>query len=117
MARIRLSTDRLYVDIGPWEALLAVRGSFSLPLSQVRGATDDGSYLRDGLGLRCPGTFWPGLVAEGTFRKNAQRVLALWRRGQQIVVIELANAKWDRILLGCADAKATVADINKVLAG
>lgn len=103
------------VTLTPFEALRALQGSFEVPLGKIRGATDDSGYLKESLGLRSPGTGFPGLIAEGTFRKDGQHTLSLWRKGQEIVVVELTDSKWDRVLIGCPDAKNLALRINKQL--
>lgn len=116
MVTVTISNENLRVEIGPLEAIQALQGSFSIPLSRVRGATHDQNYISAGLGLRSPGTGLPGMVARGTFRKIGEKTLALWRRGQEIVVIELENSKWDRLVIGCEDAKTLSNLINSALA-
>lgn len=116
MAKVSISGTALHVTIGWFEAIRSLRGSFDVPLDKVRGATEDPKYLGiNEVGLRSPGAGIPGLVADGTFRKNGQRILSLWRRGQEIVVIELADSKWDRLVIGCDDAKKLVGIINKAI--
>lgn len=115
MAQVSIAGDRLRVYIGVLETIQALQGSFSIPLSNVRGATEDENYIRSALGFRSPGTGFPGLVAKGTFRKIGEKVLTIWHRNQQVVVIELVNSKWDRLVLGCEDAKSLADSINKAL--
>ena len=116
MAKASITDNGLRVNIGWFEALRAVQGSFELPLTNLRGATEDPKYLGVGeVGLRSPGAGIPGLLADGKFRKNGQTILSLWRRGQEIVVVELVDAKWDRLVLGCDDAKALAIEINKAI--
>ncbi|WP_281640176.1 hypothetical protein [Aurantimicrobium minutum] len=113
MATISCSKDTLHVNMGFWERFGSLSRNLTIPLSNVRGATDDPSFIKDGsLGLRSGGTGFPGLIAEGHFRKNGDKLFALWRRGEQIVVIELQNEKWDRLVLGCSDAHALAQEIN-----
>ncbi len=112
MAKLSITNDQIRISLSAFEALQALQTSFSVKLSQVRGATEDSDYIRGGLGLRSPGTGFPGVVAKGTFRMNGQKVLSLWSRGQEIVVIELSDSKWDRVLLGCYDAKSLASKIN-----
>ncbi|WP_281786840.1 hypothetical protein [Aurantimicrobium sp. INA4] len=83
-----------------------------VPLSHVRGATDDPSFIQHGLGFRSGGTGFPGLIAEGHFRKNGDRLFASWRKGDQVVVIELEGEKWDRLVIGCTNAKSLAQLIN-----
>ncbi len=117
MAKISIVGNALRVNMGWFETLRALQVAFEIPLDKVRGATNDLQYIgfRE-LGIRSPGTGFPGLIAEGTFRKIGQTTLSLWRRGQQIVVIELADSKWDRLVLGCDDARALADQINTVIA-
>ena len=116
MATITITNDSLRVSIGAFEAVQALQGSFSVPLSSVVGATEDPNFIRaGGLGFRSPGTGLPGVIARGTFRKIGERTLSLWGRNQEIVVIQLINHKWDRLVVGCDDARSLVAVINKAI--
>ena len=116
MAKASITEHGLRVKVGWFEALLAVQGSFELPIANLRGATEDPKYLGQGeVGLRSPGAGIPGLLAAGKFRKNGQTILSLWRRGQEIVVVELLDSRWDRLILGCDDAKALVREITKAI--
>ena len=115
MAKIVIKNGVMHVSIGFLESIRALQRSFDVPLEKVRGATEDNNFVRAGLGMRSPGTGFPGLVAEGTFVKHGQRALSLWRRNQEIAVIELQDSKWDRLLFGCDNAKQIVGTINQSL--
>jgi hypothetical protein len=116
MAKVTIENGALRVSIGALETIQALQGSFSLPLSSVRGATEDPNYIRAGIGLRSPGTGFPGFIAKGTFRKIGEKTLSLWRKDQEIVVVVLENAKWDRLVIGCDDAKKLAGQINNAIA-
>jgi hypothetical protein len=116
MAKVEIKNDRLQVSIGAFEAAQALQGTFSVPLTCVLGATEDPNFIRVGsLGIRAPGTGFPGVIARGTFRKSGERTLSLWSRNQEIVVIQLIDHKWDRLIVGCDDAKSLVSLINRAL--
>jgi hypothetical protein len=112
MAKVSVTNDELRVSIRAFESIQALQRSFSIPLELVRGATEDSNYIKDGLGFRSPGTGFPGLIAKGTFRKVGEKTLCIWNKDQEIVVIELVNAKWNRLVLGCEDAKLIAMMIN-----
>lgn len=116
MANVSVENQKLVVSIGALEAIQALQRSFSIPLSSVRGATEDPNYIRAGLGFRSPGTGLPGVVAKGTFRKIGEKSMSLWSRDQEIVVVALVNAKWDRLVLGCDNAKVLASMINNAIA-
>lgn len=115
MAKVEIKNNKLYVELSLFEKIRAVTNSFELEFAQIRGVTDDPNYIKSGLGFRAPGTGLPGVVAEGTFYKNGVKKLSLWRRGQETVVLELQNSKWDRLILGCADAKKLSKEINAAI--
>ena len=116
MAKVAINNEHLQVSIGAFEAVQALRVSFSVPLSCVVGATEDPNFIRaGGLGFRSPGTGLPGVIARGTFRKPGEKTLSLWGRNQEIVVIQLINHKWDRLVIGCDDAKSLVTMVNSAI--
>ena len=112
MPTISLNAGNLFVNFSFWEKVGGLTGNIVVPLSHVRGATDDPTFIEHDLGFRSGGTGFPGLIAEGHFRKNGDRLLAMWRKGEQVVVIELEYEKWDRLVIGCEDARALAQLIN-----
>lgn len=115
MAQVSIVGTNLRVQISNFEALQALQTSFEIPLAKVRGATEDSNYISSGIGLRSPGTGFPGLIAKGTFRSPGQKILSLWRKGQQVVVIELADSRWHRLLIGCEDSSKLAALVNNAI--
>ena len=114
MPRLELTERDLIVHLGFWEALAALSKSIRVPLSHVRGATDDEGFQGAALGLRAPGTAIPGVISAGTYRKRGEKLFAYVTRGTHPVVIELSDQRWDRIVLGVADAREAAARINAV---
>jgi hypothetical protein len=117
MASVEISGSSLTVVMSFWERVGSLSSDFSVPLTSVVHATDDPTFIRHGLGFRTGGTGMPGFVAQGRFRKNGNRIFANWRRGEQVVVIDLQGQKWDKLAIGCADAKETATAINIAIAG
>ena len=117
MPSITLTGSTLNVEMSFWERVGSLSSNISVPLTAVVHATDDPTFIRHGLGLRVGGTGMPGFIAEGHFRKNGNRIFANWRRGEQVVVIDLQGQKWDKLAIGCPDAKALATQINTAIAG
>ena len=98
------------------EKVLTYRRNIIIPLSQVRGATEDSTFMNESLIIRLSGAIGiPGLFSYGLFAKRGDRVFSVWRRGQNVLVLELSNSKWTRIVIGTNDAKALSAEINSKL--
>lgn len=65
MPRLELTDRELVVHLTAWESIWSLRRSFRVPLAHVRGATEDNGFGGRALGLRIPGTYFPGLIAAG----------------------------------------------------
>ncbi|PZX26927.1 conserved hypothetical protein [Cupriavidus phytorum] len=116
MPRLELTDRELVVHLTPWESIWSLRRGFRVPLAQVRGATEDNGFDGKALGLRLPGTYFPGLIAAGTFIKGGDRQFVYTSRKLQTIVIELARHDWARLVIGVPDARAEAARINAAVA-
>lgn len=116
MPSLELTSHELVVHLTAWGSLWSLRRSFSVPLSQVRGATEDNGFGGAALGVRIPGTYFPGLIAAGTFIKGSDKQFVYTRRKLQTIVIELAGNHWARLVIGVPDARAEATRINAAVA-
>lgn len=115
MPRLELTDRDLIVHLSFWEMLAAFHRSVRVPLTKVRGATEDNGYSGADMGLRLPGTYLPGVIAAGTYYNNGDKQFVYVTRKSHPVVIELADERFVRIVLGVADARAATAHINAAL--
>lgn len=115
MPTLTLTPDELIVHMNLWETLAALQRTIRIPLANVRGATEDTGFNSSSLGLRMPGTSLPGVIHAGTFLKGGDRQFAYLTRSTRPVVIELANERWARIVLGVADPRRAAAAVNAAL--
>lgn len=116
MPRLELTEHELIVHLSKWEALVALHPTLRIPLSQVRGATEDSGFGWMSMGWRMPGTHLPFVIAAGTFLKGGDRQFVYTRRKRNAIVIELAGNDWTRLVIGVADAHAETARINAAVA-
>lgn len=119
MPKLELTDSELIVHLGKWEALMALLPGVRVPLTQVRGATEDftfGGPSGFGLGWRVPGTHVPFVVAAGTFVKKGDRQFVWTHRLLKTIVIELEDNKWTRLVVGVRDPHGEVARINAAVA-
>lgn len=116
MPRLELTESELCVHLAWWEKLSAFRGDVRIPLSEVRGATEDDGFNGRALGLRLFGTHIPFVLAAGSFIKHGDRQLILTNRTRRTIVVELSNAKWARLVIGVPEARDAAACINAAVA-
>ncbi|MDN4036999.1 hypothetical protein [Massilia sp. YIM B02443] len=117
MPRLELTDHDLILHLSKWEALAALHHpTLRVPLTQVRGATEDSGFGWLSMGWRMPGTHLPFVLAAGTFLKGGDRQFVYTRRKRNTIVIELAGHEFARLVIGVEDARAETARINAAVA-
>ena len=115
MTRIDITDDQLVVTMQGMDRFWSLRRRIAVPLAHVRGATADPGVVREPAGLKSPGTSVPRIITAGTFHKDGERVFWNVRGSQEPVVIELAEEKYARLVLGVPDARTTAERIERAL--
>lgn len=115
MATISLSPSHLQIRLTRFEQIGGLLPNLTIPLANVRGATEDDGILRD-IGMRAPGYAWPRKALIGTFRKWKFKDFVVWRSEPHLVVITLVGERWDRLVIGVNEPEAIVREINSATA-
>ena len=116
MPKVEFSPTHLQIKLNPGEKIWGMHGDFKIPGGAIRGAEPlDKTFWRT-LGLRIPGTAFPGLIIAGTYLWRKDRAWVYWLRGQEVVQINLAPGfGYTRILIGTENAQALADEINDAL--
>lgn len=88
---VRVRAGRLVVELGPLDALWALRRSLSVPATAV---TDVAVLPRPAVGppgLRLPGTHLPGLLTAGVYGVGGRRSFWDVRRGPEVLLVTCAT--------------------------
>ncbi|MER5766292.1 hypothetical protein [Streptomyces sp. NPDC001985] len=115
MAQVRIDSGRLIVEMEGLGRLWALRSRLAIPLDHVRGATVDPGMAREPKGIRAPGTQFPRFITAGTFYSKGERVFWDVRDASRVVVVELTDERYARLVLQVRDPRATVASIEHAL--
>ncbi|MFJ7998799.1 hypothetical protein ACIQ7D_16885 [Streptomyces sp. NPDC096310] len=115
MAVIRIDGDNLVVVIEGLDKLWAFKGSLTIPLAHVRGATADPGIATEPKGIRAPGARVPGVITAGTFHQDGEKVFWDLKDPSKAVVVELADEKYARLVVQVDDPRATVALVENAL--
>ncbi|MFM1994537.1 MAG: hypothetical protein RLZZ610_54 [Actinomycetota bacterium] len=115
MPKYEINKETLEVRLNPLEKLASLRWGVSVPLKAIKGATVDRGAVPHQLGLRIPGTGFPGLIAAGTFIKNFDKQFVFWAVGESVVVVELEGHKFQRLILGTKNAEQLEQRINQAI--
>lgn len=101
------------------DKLWALKSRLQIPLVNVRGARVDPTVARGWWkGLRAPGTHIPGVIVAGTFYQDGKRIFWDVHDAENTVVIELADERYDQLIVEVADPAGAVARIwEAIVAG
>ena len=116
MARIETAGDRLVVTLEGWGQVWALKRRIEVPLASVRAATVNRDPDLKPHGFRAPGSYVPGVIAAGTYRKRGAKEFWSVRDALKAVVIDLAGAEYDQLVVQVPDPHATAAEIQRAIA-
>lgn len=105
MAKLTLTDDTLKVELSFWEKVGSLSNSSSIKLSDITAVTSVDKVTVDVYGFRIAGTGLPGVAILGHYRRSKKRIMIYWVRGQQAIVLDLKNGPYQRMIIGCDDAK------------
>jgi hypothetical protein len=114
MAQILLQDTGITVKLSFWEKLGSLRGDLFIPVTSIRGAIPADRGWQRTLGARVPGSYVPGLVVYGTYRSKTKDFVS-WKRGQQVLQLNLSGKPCSRVFVGVEDAAALADQINDAL--
>ena len=113
MVEIRIAGDQLVLEVQGWSKLWALRSSLEIPLANVRGVRADPDVARGWWkGIRAPGTHVPGVIVAGTFYQDGKRIFWDVRDPERTIVVELADDRYDELIVEVADPAAEVARLT-----
>ncbi|GAA0522053.1 hypothetical protein Ade02nite_63570 [Paractinoplanes deccanensis] len=115
MATVEIEGDDLVVRVEGLDKLWALKSSLTIPLHNVRGATNDPGIVGEPKGVRTAGTHMPGVVVAGSFRREGERVFWDVRDPAKAVVIELADESYARLVVQVDDPRATVELVERAV--
>jgi len=115
MVAVQLEGDTVVFTVEGWHKLWALRSELRIPMAHLKSARHDPEAAR-ALGFRAPGTHVPGLLKAGTFylfdaTDNKPTFMDVQRR-ENAIVVELADDKFNRLIIEVADPTAVVTLLN-----
>ncbi|WP_127791987.1 hypothetical protein [Agromyces sp. LHK192] len=109
MAKLRVHSDRIEVQLTPTEKTLALRGDdLVIQREDIRSATitdDPWIWIR---GIRRRGTEVPLVVAVGVWKYHGGSDFVIVKGKRQAVVLELAGGEFARLIISTNHAGALI---------
>lgn len=113
MVEIQIAGDVLVLEVQGWSKLWALKSRLEIPLANVRGVRADPDVARGWWkGIRAPGTHVPGVIVAGTFYQDGKRIFWDVRDPERTIVVELADDRYDELIVEVADPATEVARLT-----
>jgi hypothetical protein len=110
MVEIEIADGRAVFEVQGWDRLWALKSRLEIPLANVRGVRADPDVARGWWkGIRAPGTHIPGVIVAGTFYHQGKRIFWDVKDPERTIVVELADDRYDELIVEVADPAAEVA--------
>lgn len=117
MATVTLAGDTMTVEVQGLDKLWSLKSRLEIPLAHIRGATADPAIAREHHGWHGPGAYLPGVLAAGTFHQDGERVFWDVHHPANVIVIELQDERFKRLIIEVDDPAATITAIEKAVSG
>jgi hypothetical protein len=105
-------------EVEGMDKLWALKSRLEIPLAHIRDVRTDTEIARGWWhGLRMPGTQLPGVITAGTFYQAGKRVFWDVHHPERTIVVELADERYDQLIVEVADPAAAVVSLRERLAG
>jgi uncharacterized protein len=98
MAHLLITDDTVTIDMSGGEKFETIHGDQAFPRSAIRGVRAVPDCIAEVHGLKEVGTELPGLRA-GSFHADGRTTFAVCHGHNPGIVIDLANSKYDRVVL------------------
>ena len=98
MARLLIADDTVTIDMSRGERFEAAHGDQTFPRSAITGARAVPDCIAEVHGLKWAGTELPG-IRVGSFHEDQRVTFAVCHGHKPGIVIDLANDKYDRVVL------------------
>jgi hypothetical protein len=110
---ISVSDGMVHFRVEGWDKLWSLKSELAIPLAHIRAARADPALARGWWhGIRAPGTSVPGVITAGTFYQHGKRVFWDVHDPENTIVIELADERYDELIVEVADPVAAVEQLR-----
>ena len=110
---LTLNDGTLRIELSWWMKLLACRFSpLELPVASIEHVSTKPQKTHWNE-LRMPGTFIPGLIKAGTYRREGRKDFWCITRDQPVLRLNLKNERFDSLILGIQDNDLWASRLNR----
>ena len=116
MTQVSVSENKLVVEMQGWDKLWALKSRLEIPIEHIKAVRADPEIAKGPRkGIRTLGTRLPGVITAGSFRQEGDRVFWNVHRPENVIVIELHDERYAKLVIEVAEPAVAVASINNAL--
>lgn len=113
MVIIEIADGNLILEVQGWDKLWALKSHMEIPLTNIEHVfADPTTTLGWWKGFRAPGTHIPSVIVAGTFYQDGKRIFWDVKNPENTIVIELADERYNQLIVEVADPIKTVKAIQ-----
>lgn len=114
MVDITVTPHEVTFEVLGLHKLWTLKSRLTVRLEHITSVrADPGVSLGWGGEIRWPGTYIPGMIKAGTFYGRGRRTFWDVAHRERAIVVELANDRYDAVIVEVADPAAAVARIER----
>src|SRR5262245_49813758 len=100
MVKVSIEDSLAVFDVQGLHKLWALKSRLEIPLAHIHKVRSDPHIARGWWkGFRMPGTHVPGVLIAGTFYHQGKRIFWDVRNPEHAIVIELADERYDQLII------------------
>lgn len=116
MTIVSVTEGNLVVEMEGWDKLWALRSRLSIPINHVARVYADSTIAQSWWkGLKIAGADIPGVISAGTFYHHGKWVFWDVHNPESVVVIDLHDERYEKLIVEVADPADTVTRLQAVL--
>lgn len=115
MVEVEVTPETVKVNVLGMDRVLSLREHVTIDVSDITEIALAEIDLRPPW-VRAPGTFFPGVIAAGTYRGRRRKEFWDTRFGGQAIRIDLAGPGFTRIVVDVADPDAALRELISAVA-
>ncbi len=109
MVKIERRNENFIFTIQGMHKLWALKSELTIPAENILNAYPNTENLNVALGLRLPGTSFPGLIEAGTFIGRDGIIFCDITNHSQSIVVELDHEHYNKLIIDVEDPGSAIA--------
>ena len=112
MVDVIIENDKVVFNVKGIHKVLALKSRIEVPREHIASARIDSTVFSIYKGIRAPGTYIPGLITAGTFRKDGKRIFWDVFRKSNAIVVDLVEEKYSQLVIEVAEPAVVINMLN-----